>query len=170
VVLSRGGSGLNTTPLVGPVSRRGRPLARHYPRMARVNELLREVLAEAIERAAGSDPRLEMATVTAVSCDPDLRHATVFLSSLSGPAAEALAQARPRLQAAVAHQVRIKRTPQLSFDADPAVAYGERVESVLRGLRSSGQLPETGLGQGGPGGSGEVAGLDGPADPASSPG
>jgi len=123
---------------------RGRRPARHagrqYPRMARVNEVLREVLAEAIELAAGTDARLELMTVTAVDCDPDMRHATVLLASLPEAAKEALAEARPRLQAAVAHQVRIKRTPQLTFEADPSVAYGERVESILRDLRSSGQL------------------------------
>ena len=108
-----------------------------YSRMARVNEVLREVLADAIEVEAGSDERLELVTVTAVECDPDLRHATVLLDSLPGPAAEALGEARPRLQAAIARQVRLKRTPQLSFGADPAIAYGERVEKVLRDLKLS---------------------------------
>ena len=93
-----------------------------YPRMARVNEVLREVLADAIETEAGSDERLEFVTVTGVECDPDLRHATVLLDSLPEPAGEALAEVRPRLQAAIAREVRIKRTPQLSFEADPAVA------------------------------------------------
>ena len=108
--------------------------------MARVNEVLREVLAEEIEVVASSDARLELVTVTAVSCEPDLRHATVLLASLSGPVREALAEARPRLQAAVAQQVRLKRTPQLSFQADPAVGQGELVEQILHELRASGQL------------------------------
>ena len=113
-----------------------KPVVVHkYPRMARVNEVLREVLADAIETEAGSDERLELVTVTGVECDPDLRHATVLLDSLPEPAGEALAEARPRLQAAIAREVRIKRTPQLSFEADPAVAYGERVEKLLRELK-----------------------------------
>ena len=105
--------------------------------MARVNEVLREVLADAIEAEAGTDERLELVTVTAVECDPDLRHATVLLDSLAAPAAEALREARARLQAAIARQVRMKRTPQLSFGADPAIEYGERVEKVLRALKGS---------------------------------
>jgi ribosome-binding factor A len=122
------------------MTRHPRPASRHYPRMARVNEVLREVLGDAIERAAADDPRLDLATITAVQCEPDLRRATVLLASLSEPMAEGLAEARPRLQAAIAHEVRIKRTPLLTFAADPAVAYGERIESVLRGLRASGEL------------------------------
>ena len=38
--------------------------------MARVNQLLREVLAEEIELVAAADSRLELVTVTAVACDP----------------------------------------------------------------------------------------------------
>jgi len=88
--------------------------------MARVNEVLREVLAEEIEVLGSTDARLELVTVTAVSCEPDLRHATVLLASLPDTVREALGEVRPRLQAAIAHQVRMKRTPQLSFQVDPA--------------------------------------------------
>jgi ribosome-binding factor A len=117
--------------------------------MARVNEVLREVLADEIEVVAGTDSRLELVTVTAVSCEPDLRHATVLLASLPEAVRDALGEARPRLQAAVAHQVRLKRTPQLSFQADPAVGRGELVEEILRELRASGELrEETGQGRG----------------------
>ena len=42
---------------------------------------------------------------------------------------------RPELQAAIAREVRLKRTPTLSFMADPAIAAGERVEEALRRIR-----------------------------------
>jgi ribosome-binding factor A len=113
--------------------RRSAPPPR-YPRTARVNQVLREVIADAIERLSDSDERLELVTVTAVDCEPDLRHATVWLSSLRDEEAEALADARVRLQAQVARQVRMKRTPHLTFAPDPAVAHGQRVEEILRRL------------------------------------
>jgi ribosome-binding factor A len=113
---------------------RDRP-ARRYPRTFRVNELLREVLAEELELLEDDDERLGLLTITGVHSEPDLRHATVFLSSLPKAAEEALAEHRARLQAAVGRQVKLKRTPQLSFEADPAVASGERVEEILRGLQ-----------------------------------
>jgi ribosome-binding factor A len=121
---------------VSPRKRHAWPSHQRYSRMDRVNEVLREVLADEIELVAGSDMRLELVTVTAVSCEPDLRHATVLLASLPEPARVALGEARPRLQAAVAHQVKLKRTPQLSFAPDPAVAHGERVEEILRAIHS----------------------------------
>jgi ribosome-binding factor A len=42
---------------------------------------------------------------------------------------------RTELQSAIAREVRLKRTPTLSFVADPAVAAGERVEEALRRAR-----------------------------------
>ena len=105
-----------------------------FPRTLRVNHLLQEVVAEEIERLGDDDPRLALVTVTGVKVDPDLRHATVWLSSLSEEASEALGEDRVRLQAAIGRQVRMKRTPLLTFAADPAVAQGARVEDILQSL------------------------------------
>ena len=107
---------------------------RGYARTARINEVLRQVLAEQLERMEELDERLGMLTITAVQCDPDLRRAAVLLSSMSEAEAEALADARVRLQAAISHELRLKRTPQLRFVADPAVAAGQRIEDILRDL------------------------------------
>ncbi len=110
---------------------RSRP-DRRYPRTARVNRVVHEVVADELERI--DDDRLELVTVTGVDVDSDLRHATVWLSSLSDTGEEALAQHRVRLQAAIGRQMRMKRTPELRFRADPAVATGQKVEDILRGL------------------------------------
>jgi len=108
-----------------------------YARTARVNEVLREVVAEALERMADTDDRLRLLTVTAVDITPDLSRATVYLSSLPSPAIEALAEQRRELQRIIASQVRMKRTPLLEFESDPAVAHGLRVEESLRALREA---------------------------------
>ena len=112
---------------------------RRYPRMARVNELIREVLAEELERLA--DPELGFLTVTAVDVSTDLRHANVYYSVL-GPAekheqaAAALRANTPALKSAMARQVRLKYIPDLVFKVDSGVARGERIEEILRELRS----------------------------------
>jgi len=103
-----------------------------FPRTARVNRVLQEVLADALERLADGDERLRMATVTAVDTAPDLRQATVFLSSMDESVSEALAEHRVALQRAIATEVRLKRTPHLEFSVDPAVVAGFRVEEILR--------------------------------------
>ncbi len=108
-----------------------------YPRTLRVNQALRHVVAEELERLADADERLLLVTVTGVETAPDLRTATVYCASLPDAADEALSERRPQLQRAVARQVRLKRTPQLSFAVDPAVVAGSRVEDVLRRLHEA---------------------------------
>jgi ribosome-binding factor A len=115
---------------------------RGYARTARVNEVLREVLAEQLERMEVQDERLGMLTITGVQCEPDLRHATVLMSSMGEPQVEALAALRVSLQAAISRQLRLRRTPQLRFAADPAVAAGQRIEEIIARLpRSAGVDP-----------------------------
>lgn len=108
---------------------------RTYPRSARVNALLQQILAEELERLADRDERLDLCTITGVSCDPDLRHAVVFMSSLGEMAAEALEEYRKALQSTIGAQVRMKRVPALKFMVDPAVEAGARVEEALRRAR-----------------------------------
>jgi ribosome-binding factor A len=105
---------------------------RRFPRIVRINELLREVIAEELERI--DDERLNLMTITGVTVDPDLRHARVWVASLPEEAAEGLAEHRVRLQAAVGRQVHLKYTPELRFLPDPAIAAGDRVEEILRDL------------------------------------
>ncbi|HEY3810275.1 MAG TPA: ribosome-binding factor A [Acidimicrobiales bacterium] len=119
-------------------ARRGRrstaATPRRYPRSVRVNEILREVLADSLERLVDTDERLAMLTITGVDCDPDLRRALVLFSSLDDDEQAALADMRIRLQAAISREVRLKRTPLLRFGADPAVAAGGRIEDIIRDL------------------------------------
>jgi ribosome-binding factor A len=106
-----------------------------YPRSLRVNQVLRRVLAEELERLADADERLRLITVTGVDTAPDLRNAVVYLSSLSEEAAEGLAERRSQLQHEVGRQTRMKRTPRLEFAVDPAVVAGGQVDDALRRIR-----------------------------------
>ncbi len=118
----------------GAVRRRGNEHGAHapYPRTARLNQVLREVVADALERLTDIDERLRLVTVTGVDIASDLSHAEVYLSALDEQTAEALEELRPGLQQSIGRQVRMKRTPRLHFAADPAVAHGMRVEEILR--------------------------------------
>ncbi len=119
---------------------------RPYPRVARVNAVLLEVLAEELERLADVDERLRLVTVTAVDCDRGLQSATVYVASLTDEVADALEEHRRILQRTVGSEVRMKWTPTLRFAADPAIAAGEAVEEALRRARlrpgsGSGDIP-----------------------------
>lgn len=103
-----------------------------YPRSARVNQILREVISDELVRISDVDERLGLLTVTGVETTPDMRQAMVYFDSLSETARVALEERRGQIQGSVNAQTRLKRTPKLSFMADPAVASGTAVEEALR--------------------------------------
>jgi len=103
-------------------------------RMRRVNESLRQVLAEALPEL--KDPRIGLVTVTGVDTAPDLRRATVYVSVLGSArkrqtTLQGLAAAHGLLQGRLARQLRLKRTPQLTFEYDPSVERGVRMTQLI---------------------------------------
>jgi ribosome-binding factor A len=131
--------------------------APRYPRTYRLNEMLRELLAEEMERLTERDD--ELLTVTGVTVERDLRNAVVWLASLSPEAAERLEQSRVALQAAVGRQTHLKRTPRLSFKVDPGVLAGSAVEDAIRRIHS--EHPEESDRSGGPGADQDADDADG---------
>ena len=100
-----------------------------------MNQILREVISEELVRWADLDDRMGLLTVTGVEVTPDLREARVYLDSIRDVAREALDEHRAQIQASVNAQTRLKRTPRLTFSADPAIAQGSVVEEILRRRR-----------------------------------
>jgi len=116
-------------------------------RMRRVNESLRQVLADAMPEL--KDPRIGLVTVTGVDTTPDLRHATVFVSVLGSARRRnatlvGLEAAHGVLQARVARQLRLKRTPQLTFEYDPSVERGVRMTRLIDELAPDDHEPDDG--------------------------
>src|SRR5919204_2666869 len=104
-------------------------------RMRRVNELMREVIGSAITSEL-EDPRIGFVTVTSVDTSPDLRSARVYVSVLGDEAEREATLAGLRsshgvLQSAIASEMRIKRTPTLSFHYDETPERGMRITRLL---------------------------------------
>jgi ribosome-binding factor A len=103
-------------------------------RMRRVNESIRQVLSEGVGQL--KDPRIGFVTVTGVETSPDLRHARVFVSVLGAERKRkqtlaGLQAAHAVLQTRLAHELRLKRTPQLAFEYDPSVERGVRMTKLI---------------------------------------
>jgi ribosome-binding factor A len=103
-------------------------------RMRRVNAAVREVLSEAVGEL--KDPRIGFVTVTGVETSPDLRQARVYVSVLGSEAKrrktiDGLSAAHGVLQARLARELRMKRTPQLAFEYDPTVERGVRMTQLI---------------------------------------
>lgn len=122
----RRGSGRTSVPKV----------ERSYSRVDRVGRAIAQVVADELEVIG--DERLELVTVTGVRVEPGLRHALVWYSAQLSPdpalVVVALSDYRIRVQAAIARELHLRRTPELAFHSDPAIEKGTRVEEILRGL------------------------------------
>lgn len=104
-------------------------------RMRRVDEAVREVLGETISRGL-KDPRIGFVTVTDVVTSADLSQARVYVSLLGTEEERAasiagLTSAHGLLQRAVARQLRMKRTPTLTFIEDLTARRAARVDAIL---------------------------------------
>jgi len=103
-------------------------------RMRRVNDAVREVLGRAL--LGLKDPRIGFVTITGVETSPDLRHAKVFVSVLGSEqkrdkSLQGLEAAHGILQAKLAQELRMKRTPQLAFEYDPTVERGVHMTKLI---------------------------------------
>jgi ribosome-binding factor A len=110
--------------------------------MRRVNEALREVLSEGIGTL--KDPRIGFVTVTGVDTSPDLRQATVYVSVLGSEKKRdatiaGLQSSHGVLQSRVNRELRLKRTPQLTFEYDPTVERGARLSQLIDELSADEQ-------------------------------
>ncbi len=102
--------------------------------MRRVNESVRQVLAEALPEL--KDPRIGLVTITGVETSPDLRQATVYVSVLGSlrkrkVTLQGLEAAHGLLQSRLARELRMKRTPHVTFEYDPSVERGVRMTQLI---------------------------------------
>jgi ribosome-binding factor A len=109
--------------------------------MRRVDEAIRQVIGDAVT-ADVKDPRVGFVTVTDVKTSADLRHARVFVSVLGADGAPSAPEQREAtlmglrsahgfLQACVARELHLKRTPTLDFTYDETTDRALRLEQLI---------------------------------------
>ena len=117
------------------MARRRSNRTREYQRSARLNELLREIIAEELERI--DDDRLDWVSVVSVEVDNELTKARVYLSSLEENEDEiikVLSEYRGQFRKVIGRSARIRRVPDLVFMIDPSIRSGNRIEEILSEL------------------------------------
>ncbi len=104
-------------------------------RSSRLNELLREIIAEELTRI--DDERLDWVSVTHVRTDRSLDRAVVSFTAALGDADDefelvaVFEEHRKRLQSAVGRQTNLRRTPPLSFEPDLHLRNATRIEDLI---------------------------------------
>lgn len=106
-------------------------------RQLRVAEEIRHVLAGVFARGDIRDPDLAgvAITVTEVRISPDLKHATAFVTRLGrsdvGEKLPALRRAAPFLRRELAHTLRLRVAPDVSFQADSTLDHAMHINELL---------------------------------------
>ncbi len=114
-------------------------------RQQRVAEGLRAELMDLLQNEL-RDPRLNLVTITDVTIDRELRHASVFVSALADPEEQrqimkALEGATGFLRREIARRIHLRVVPELRFRWDPSLERGERIGQILDHLEIPPEAP-----------------------------
>lgn len=107
-------------------------------RQLRAGELIRHELAQILQREEVHDDTLtgRNITVTEVQTSPDLKHATVFVTTLGGfdvdGAVDALKAVAPKIRKVLAPKLSLKFIPELKFRKDETFDQADRITKLLR--------------------------------------
>jgi ribosome-binding factor A len=106
----------------------------------RVADQIRSELALMLARDV-HDPGVGFVTITRVQLTPDLQHARVFYTALGDDKARAasdraLNRATPFLRRQIGTRLRLKRTPEIHFMVDQAIAGQDRIEQLINEIHA----------------------------------
>lgn len=112
-----------------------------------------ERLAQLIQREVDDillkkvrDPRVKDVNVTGVDVTGDLQVATVYYSLLSDKASDnakaqaGLDKATGLVRSELGPRLNIFKVPEIKFEKDASVAYGNRIDELLRQLHEKNEL------------------------------
>ncbi|RDI47413.1 30S ribosome-binding factor RbfA [Falsibacillus pallidus] len=108
-------------------------------RMNRVGEQMKKELGDIIGKKI-KDPRIGFVTVTDVEVSGDLQQAKVFITVLGDEeqkenTLKGLAKAKGFIRSEIGQRIRLRKTPELIFEFDESIDYGNRIENLLRGIQ-----------------------------------
>jgi ribosome-binding factor A len=109
-------------------------------RSSRVGEQMKKELSEIIGRKL-KDPRIGFVTVTDVAVTGDLQQATVYISVLGDEkqredTLKGLEKAKGFMRSEIGQRIRLRKTPELFFEFDESIDYGNRIETLISQLHA----------------------------------
>ena len=111
-----------------------------FQRSHRVGEQIQKEISALLVKGL-KDPRVGFVTITAVEVSGDLRHARIYFTVLGDEQARresqrGLTSAIPFLRRELGKRLRLRLVPELTFQFDTSLEYGNRIEALLRDLNS----------------------------------
>jgi ribosome-binding factor A len=117
-------------------------------RQLRVGQEVRRVIAQAIEQGEVRSPELSEAfiTITQVVMSPDLKYATVYLTTLNGRnmgvVLEQLTAEKWLFKKLVADKLKLRWTPEINFRVDDTFDEVERINKLMNDPKVRADLTE----------------------------
>jgi len=108
-------------------------------RSQRVGEAIHHEISQLLIRGL-KDPRIGFTTITGVEVTPDLRMAKVYYTVIGDDAcrqasAAGLNSSIPFIRQQLGRALRLRFVPELRFEYDQSVDYGNRIEELLREVK-----------------------------------
>jgi ribosome-binding factor A len=107
-------------------------------RANRVGEQMKKELSDIIGRKI-KDPRIGFVTVTDVEVTGDLQQAKAYISVLGDEeqrenTLKGLAKAKGFIRSEIGQRIRLRKTPEITFEFDESVDYGNKIETLIHQL------------------------------------
>ena len=104
-------------------------------RMQKVNEELRREISNIISlKLSNSAFKKGLISVTKVDTTPDFKYAKVYVSMIGDKkeVLKALKKSCGFIRTEIAQSVNLKYTPELIFEFDESIEYGDRIDNILK--------------------------------------
>src|SRR5690625_2378805 len=110
-------------------------------RANRVAEQMKKELGDILSRKV-KDPRIGFVTVTDVQVTGDLQQAKIFISVFGSENEKqetliGLANSKGFIRSEIGRRIRLRKTPEISFEVDEAIEYGNKIEKLIRDLNEN---------------------------------
>ena len=107
-------------------------------RLNRINEELKKEISNIISFELKNPDATGLISVTKVKITPDLKYAKVYVSMLNSKSKEktleALSKSAGYIRSEIAKRINLRITPELVFEEDDSMEYGEKIDKILKDL------------------------------------
>lgn len=111
-------------------------------RLGRIDEELKKEISSIINYELNNPKVTGMISVTRAKITPDLKYAKIYVSILNSKnvkkTMEGLKESAGFIRTQVAKTINLRITPELIFEIDDSLEYGEKIEKILKNLKNEG--------------------------------
>ena len=115
-------------------------MPKNEARLNRINEELKRELSQIINYELKNPNVTGMISVSRAKITPDFKYAKVYVSILNSKntqkTMEGLKESSGFIRSQIAKTINLRITPELVFELDDSLDYGERIDSILKDLKN----------------------------------